>query len=284
MKNKGMKNIGNAALVFCKLVMAMLPFILFGLLYDSMRYYPNYLFGDIDIQGIYDTEKAWFGIGDGAARLTPNEWFTLHATAVADFMAGIFYLCWVPLPVAFGFYLFFSGRREQAFRFASAFLFVNIIGFIGYYIHPAAPPWYVEKFGFEPIFNTGGYTAGLGRFDALVGFPVFGSIYVNNSNVFAAVPSLHAAYCPIAFFYSLYASRQDRKQGRQVSALPVWSIVLAIFSIGIWWTAVYSGHHYTIDVLLGIATAIVGLTLFECWFTRTGFWRRFAAWYSHFYL
>ena len=113
-----------------KLVLAMMPFILFGLIYDSMRYYPNYLFGDIDIQGIYETEKAWFGIGDGAARLTPNEWFTLHAKPALDLLAGIFYLCWVPLPVAFGFYLFFSGRRQQAFRFTAALLFVNLIGFI----------------------------------------------------------------------------------------------------------------------------------------------------------
>ncbi|MBP3830525.1 MAG: inositol phosphorylceramide synthase [Bacteroidaceae bacterium] len=268
-----MKNqIKSGVAVFAKLVMAMMPFILFGLIYDSMRYYPNYLFGEIDIQGIYEAEKSLFGIGDGAARLTPNEWFAAHATPVADLLAGVFYLCWVPLPVVFGFYLFFSGRRELAFRFAAGFLFVNLIGFIGYYIHPAAPPWYVQKFGFEPLFDTGGDTAGLGRFDALVGYPVFGSIYVNNSNVFAAVPSLHAAYCPIACFYALRTRR-----------LPGWSMVLAIVSLGIWWTAIYSGHHYTIDVLLGILTTIIGLTLYEGWLTRTSWWQHFSTWYARFY-
>ena len=260
-------------MTLCKLVAAMMPFILFGLIYDSMRYYPNYLFGDIDIRDIYETEKNLFGINEGTARLTPNEWFALHASTPADLMAGAFYLCWVPLPVAFGFYLFFSGRRELCFRYAAAFLFVNLIGFIGYYIHPAAPPWYVAKFGFDPIFNTGGDTAGLGRFDALVGFPVFGSIYVNNANVFAAVPSLHAAYCPIACFYAL-RSRQ----------LPAWSAILAFVAVGIWWTAVYSGHHYTIDVLLGIVTTILGLGLFEGLITKSHGWQRFASWYSRFYL
>jgi len=259
-------------MTFMKLVMALLPFIIFGLLYDSMRYYPNYLFGDIDIRDIYEAEKDLFGISYGTELLTPNEWFTLHATPIADLLAGLFYLCWVPLPVAFGFYLFLSGRRDLAFRFSSAFLFVNLIGFIGYYIHPAAPPWYVEKFGFEPIFNTGGDTAGLGRFDALVGYPVFGSIYVNNSNVFAAVPSLHAAYCPIACFYAL-RTRQ----------LPIWSTVLAIVSVGIWWTAVYSGHHYTIDVLLGIITAIIGIGLYEGWLIRQSWWKRWTEQYSHLY-
>jgi len=231
-----------------QLVLAMLPFIIFGLLYDSMRYYPNYKFGDIDIRGIYEAEKSLFGLGG----LTPNEWFALHTSAIADFLSGCFYLMWVPLPVAFGIWLFASGRRELCFRYACAFLFINIIGFIGYYIHPAAPPWYVMKYGFEPVFNTGGDVAGLGRFDSLIGIPVFQSIYVNNSNVFAAVPSLHAAYCPVACFYAWKCGSKP------------WASVLALFSVGIWWTAVYSGHHYTIDVLLGIGTMIVGLFVFEC--------------------
>ena len=244
--------------------MAMLPFILFGLLYDSMRYYPNYLFGTIDIRGIYETEREWFGIGG----LTPNEWWAVHAVPVLDFLAGCFYLMWVPLPVAFGIWLFCTGRRQLCFRYACAFLFINIIGFIGYYLHPAAPPWYVAKFGFEPLFDTGGDVAGLGRFDQLIGLPIFQSIYVNNSNVFAAVPSLHAAYCPIATYYALKAG--DRW----------WALLLAVFSIGIWWTAVYSGHHYTIDVLLGILVLVLGLTLFERVLMRWPWWLKWMARYA----
>ena len=120
-----------------RLVLAMLPFILFGLLYDSMRYFPNYKFGSIDIRGIYEAERHWFGIGG----LTPNEWWLQHTQPVLDLLSGCFYLMWVPLPIAFGIWLFATGRRELCFRYASAFLFVNILGFIGYYIHPAAPPW-----------------------------------------------------------------------------------------------------------------------------------------------
>ena len=33
--------------------------------------------------------------------------------------------------------------------------------------------------------------------------------------------------------------------------------------MGIWWTAVYSGHHYIIDVTLGILTALIGVLLME---------------------
>ena len=83
------------------------------------------------------------------------------------------------------------------------FLLVNLIGFAGYYIHPAAPPWYAINYGFEAILNTPGNTAALGRFDELVGLPIFDSLYSRNSNVFAAIPSLHAAYMVVAFYYAL---------------------------------------------------------------------------------
>ena len=42
-----------------------------------------------------------------------------------------------------------------------------------------------------------------------------------------------------------------------------WTLALSVVSVGIWWAAVYSGHHYIIDVLLGILTTIIGLSIFE---------------------
>lgn len=105
--------------------------------------------------------------------LTPNEFFHIHHCAVMDFMAGIFYLCWVPVPILFGLGLYFSRQRKIYLRLALVFLFVNLIGFVGYYIHPAAPPWYVMNYGFEPILNTPGDVAGLGRFDAMTGLTIF---------------------------------------------------------------------------------------------------------------
>ena len=40
-------------------------------------------------------------------------------------------------------------------------------------------------------------------------------------------------------------------------------LCFAIICVGIWCTAVYSGHHYIIDVLLGIATTLIGIFLLE---------------------
>ena len=129
-----------------KLIVALLPFAIFAISYDWMRIVPNYEVNPIDVKGLYEAEKNLFGIITAQGVLTPNEFFHIHHCAVMDFMAGIFYLCWVPVPILFGLGLYFSRQRKIYLRLALVFLFVNLIGFVGYYIHPAAPPWYVMNY------------------------------------------------------------------------------------------------------------------------------------------
>lgn len=247
-----------------KLAVALIPFVVFAVSYDWMRIWPNYMVNDIDVRGLYEAERAWFGVAMGGQTVTLCEFFAAHHRAWADVMAGIFYLCWVPVPIAFGVWLYIRGERRWYLHFALTFLLVNLIGFAGYYVHPAAPPWYVIQYGFEPVLGTPGNVAGLGRFDELLGLPVFHSIYGRNANVFAAVPSLHAAYMVVALVYAV-KSRQNR-----------WLLAaFAVIMVGIWWTAVYSGHHYLVDVLLGIGCALLGVGLFEYGLMRIPAFRRF---------
>lgn len=240
-----------------------LPWLIFAVVYDSMRFYPNYLVNNIDVRPLYEAEKHLFGIAastpaelqavaDHSGVMTPGEYFSVHHSSWADLMAGIFYLCWIPVPVAFALYLFFKKQYRWFVRFSWTFLVVNLIGFVGYYIHPASPPWYVMQYGFTPVLHTPGNVAGLGRFDELVGCGIFHSIYGKNANVFAAVPSLHAAYMLVTTAYAVMSHKR-------------WYTValFAFICVGIWFTAVYTGHHYIIDVSLGILTALVGILLME---------------------
>ena len=234
-----------------KLAVGLLPFFIFGISYDWMRVYPNYEVNPIDVRNLYDLEKFLFGIEENGTLLIPCEYFALHHSVI-DILAGFFYLCWVPVPIAFGLWLYLKKDRRLYLRFSMVFLLVNLIGFAGYYIHPAAPPWYVINYGFEAILNTPGNTAALGRFDELVGLPIFDSLYSRNSNVFAAIPSLHAAYMVVAFYYALVKKCH-----------PAIITIFAVLMCGIWFTAVYSSHHYIIDVLLGITCALLGILFFE---------------------
>lgn len=235
-----------------KILAAMFPFVLFGLSYDYMRLYPNYMVNPIDVEGLYNADKMLFGIMDNGVKVTLSEYFAVHNTPVLDFISGFSYLCWVPVPILFGFALFFMNKRKVLVHFTWGFLFVNLVGFAGYYIHPAAPPWYVMEHSFVPVLDTMGSAAGLVRFDNIIGIDIFSNMYVRNANVFAAIPSLHAAYMTIAFIYAIAGKCKK------------WLIVLfGLITCGIWFGAVYTAHHYVIDVLLGILCTIVGLSFFE---------------------
>ena len=254
-----------------KLVIALMPFVVFAVSYDWMNICPNYKVNPIDVQGLYEAEKSLFGISTASGVLTPNEYFNIHNCSFMDFWAGVFYLCWVPVPILFGLSLYFTKQRAVYLRFALVFLFVNLIGFCGYYIHPAAPPWYVMKYGFEPILNTPGDVAGLGRFDAMTGLGIFDFLYSRNSNVFAAVPSLHSAYMVIAFYYSLKAQ------------YPNWlRFIFGVIMFGIWFTAIYSAHHYVIDAILGAGCAVLGIFLFEKVLLKWSPYNRFIQRYTQF--
>ncbi len=255
-----------------RLVVALLPFLIFAITYDWMNLWHNFQVNPhVDIRGVYEAEKYLFGISTAAGRLTPNEYFALHHWAAADLMAGVFYLCWVPLPILFGVWLYCKGQRETYLHFAIAFLMVNLIGFVCYYVHPAAPPWYVASHGFDFLPGTCGEVGGLGRFDQMTHWHVFEGLYSRNANVFAAIPSLHSAYTPIAFYYSLK------------SKCPKWMrALLAVVSVGIWCTAVYSSHHYIIDVTLGIACAALTVFLLEGVLMRLGGFKKFILKYVSF--
>lgn len=229
-------------------------FVLYWIVFDYMKAFPNYRFNDVHIRDLYLWEKSWFGVREEGMYLSPNEVLAQHATPLLDFLSGFFYLCWVPVPLLFAGILFFR-NRHLFFQFSLTFFWVNLLGFVVYYLYPAAPPWYVEKYGFDLLANTPGNTAGLGRFDALTGWNVFKALYAKSSNVFAAMPSLHASYMMIVVYYGLLAKMRW------------WNAAFAVITTGIWFTAVYSGHHYVLDVLAGILCAALGIATFRWWAT-----------------
>ncbi|MBV2247967.1 MAG: phosphatase PAP2 family protein [Lentimicrobium sp.] len=233
-----------------KFIIGFSIFIVYWIVYDSMRILPNYEVSPVHIQEPYLLEKSLFGISINGLIYTPNEYFALIHTRFLDIVSGLFYLNWVPIPLAFGVYLFY--KNKQLFtQYSLVFLFANLLGFVIYYLYPAAPPWYVDLYGFELHLGVQGNSAGLARFDALTGIPVFASLYNKNANVLAAIPSLHAAYPVIVLYYGI------RNKLGWVNALFV------LFMLGIWFSAVYSGHHYIIDVLLGALVAVVTIALFN---------------------
>lgn len=233
-----------------KFILAFAIFAVYWILFDSMKAFPNYKFSRVHIAELYNFDKTLFGVNSNGNILTVNEFWIIHQQRWLDIMGGIFYLCWIPVPLGFAVYLFFTRKKEYLY-FALTFFTVNLLGFVVYYSFPAAPPWYVQLHGFDFIAKTPGNIAGLGRFDALVHADVFKGIYTKGSNVFAALPSLHSSYPVIVLYYGLK------------NKLGAVNVLFATVTIGIWFTAVYTSHHYVTDVLLGIVCAITGIVLFN---------------------
>lgn len=238
-----------------KFILGFSIFIVYWILFDYMKAFPNYAYHTVSTAELYHWEKTIFGIHSNGLLLTPNEYLKAHTHVYVDLVSGIFYLLWIPVPLAFAGYLFFRNKLQFLY-FSFTFVLVNLIGFVIYYLYPAAPPWYIQVHGFNFIAHTPGNTGGLSRFDNLTGWPIFKSIYSKSSNVFAAMPSLHSSYPIIVLYYGLR------------NRLGAVNIFFTVVMLGIWFTAIYTSHHYILDVLAGICCAWTGIFLFNYAATR----------------
>jgi inositol phosphorylceramide synthase catalytic subunit len=243
-------------------------FIVYWIIFDYMKAFPNYNYNTVHIADLYNAEKHLFGIHFNGNLLTPNEYWRVNGNTFMDVAAGIFYLCWIPVPLAFAGYLFFKNRKQFLY-FSLTFVLINFIGFVVYYLYPAAPPWYVEYHGFAFQAKTPGNTAGLAKFDAFFNAGIFKSIYSKGSNVFAAMPSLHSSYPVVVLYYGLK---------NRLGAINIFFVVVML---GIWFTAVYASHHYILDVLAGILSAFIGITIFNA-LARTTFFQKFIQRYEQY--
>lgn len=236
--------------------------IVYWVIFDSMKAWPNYVYNTVNIQSLYEMEKNIFGFTINGNVVTPNEYFLSNTSIALDIICGMFYLTWVPLPFLFALYTY-TKNKNLFLRFCFAFLFVNLIGFCIYYLYPAAPPWYVVHHGMILDPATKSFAAGLLRFDQIFGINLFAGLYEKGSNVFAAMPSLHASYPMIGLYYSF---QHPLKWIR---------VVFAIVMLGIWFAAIYLTHHYILDVLAGIAVGVAGIFVFEKYILRTKWFSTF---------
>jgi hypothetical protein len=224
-----------------KLAVIGLPYLLYALVYDSMRWYADYIRSPIvHVHEPYDFDRHWFGIHG----LTPNEWLQLHTNAVLDFLCGLAYtpFFFIGESVLLSIYFVAKGQLRRGERFTWIFVFANLVGFSCYYFYPAAPPWYVSDHGFLVDLTVRASPAGAIRFDQLIGFPLMQGFYGKAADVFGAIPSLHIVYPFLAMVYGWQLRRFRR------IAVPYFLLVC--------FAAVYLNHHYLLDIFIGLGIAL----------------------------
>jgi membrane-associated phospholipid phosphatase len=238
-----------------------LPFILTGLLYDSMRYYYWWgIEGRVHVEDPYQLEKALFGIMSGGKLVTPNEFFETHTSVILDFFCGLAYITFVLEYLGAGFLLFLSNRLQLLRVFGWTFLLTNAMGFATYYIYPAAPPWYITQYGLGPAqMHIPPSTAAAARFDQIFGTHFFDAMYGQGIDVYGAFPSLHVSY-PFLVAWAALSVRKFR-----VPAVAFYFLMC--------FSAVYLQHHYILDVILGTLYAAFALLVVRALEARKFEWR-----------
>jgi inositol phosphorylceramide synthase catalytic subunit len=222
-----------------------LPFLMVGILYDQILPHLFQFRPEPHVADLYHLEKAWFGIHTAQGVVIPSEWFEQHTSPWLDVPTGFGYLAYMFESFLVAGWMFFRDEERTA-RLGWAFLIVNILGFSSWIFFPAAPPWYVAQYGLGPAhMDAIPSAAGAARFDAFFGINYFSGFYQRSHNVYGAMPSLHVAY-PLVVLLSVLGMKQR------------WiKIVCGTFFVLVAFAAIYLAHHYIIDAVAGIATAVI---------------------------
>jgi hypothetical protein len=225
-----------------RLALIGLPYLLYALVYDSMRWYADYIRSPVvHVHEPYDFDLRWFAIHGQ----TPNEWLQQHTSRILDFFCGLAYtpMFFVGESILLSIWFVTKGQLRRAQRFTWIFVVSNFIGFACYYVYPAAPPWYVAAHGFVVDLSVRASPAGAIRFDHLIGIPLMQGFYGKSADVFGAIPSLHVVYPFLSLIYGWHLRR--------------FRWIAAPYFLLVCFSAVYLDHHYLLDIFLGLADALL---------------------------
>ena len=232
------------------------PLMATWLAYDRFRLLQSSLLSRVSVAWPYDMDRTLFGWATGgiapphaaraflAAHSGSPVWSATVVTAEVLYVSHIFAY---PLLLVLWWW---RGRNASVpharfLRHVFGFAALNVVGFVGYILFPAAPPWWVSLYGLEQPTQALVATANLG---AVMDGTIIQHTLATAPNWFAAVPSLHGAY-PVLLF--LFALRHERR---------FWLAPIALYGGAVWASTIALNQHYVVDLLTG-AVAAAGVFL-----------------------
>ena len=166
-------------------------------------------------------------------------------------MGAFFYSIYFFVPTIFAFVLW-KQSPQNYWKYTVSFGVLTYAALVTFLFYPVAPPWWQYSATYNPAYSGPEIIRVLtGSVDVNLGIPVYKTLFdFLSPNQFAAFPSMHSAIPWIVFLF----------------AFKVWkwkSLPVAIIPVGTWFSAVYLGEHYFIDVLGGIAYATIAFIAVE---------------------
>lgn len=208
------------------------PFIVIFLAYEAMRGVATKTGIPPHVADLASLELRLFAGHIPTAVL--QTWLANPPGRVVAYAATVVYFSHFVFPIAVAMTLWLVDRR-QFLRFTTALMAMCFAAFAIFVLAPTAPPWYAESHGaitgVHKIISTTLPSAVSPYYAAL------------NPNPVAAFPSLHAAF-PFLGFLAV----------REVFSTRAALAVLA-WCVAVWFSVVYLGEHYVVDVIAGVALA-----------------------------
>lgn len=224
------------------------PFVATGLGYEVLRQLVPYR-GKVHVGDLLELDARWFSIATTGGSVPLTDAIARLQHPALDLLCGATYLLFLLEVFGIAVYLFFR-ERPKMLEVSLGFLTVNLLGWIVWFLYPAAPPWYVDAYGLGPVVQDAiSSPAGLTRLDAVLGAPVAQTFYAKSANVFGAMPSLHVAYATLVACVAWPRGGTLR-------------VLTLLFALSMVFSAVYLRHHYVLDVVAGMLLA--GLTSMLC--------------------
>ena len=197
----------------------------------------------VHVQELIDADRALFG-GTLPTHWLQDKLYVEGQVHWYDYVALLFYALHFVFPLLFAFVLWLR-RKEEFWQFSLTFLLMTYVAFAFFLFYPAAPPWLAEKWGFVRDIEWPASQA----YRALVPerYDNFDTVQIwskASGNAVAAMPSLHAGF---PWLVLLYAVKFFGRRG----------LVFFAYSPVLWFSVVYLGHHWVIDLIAGIIWATV---------------------------
>lgn len=209
-----------------------IPLVSIFLSYEAMDSIVGSLQKTVHVVSPYELEEHLFG---SIPTLVLQQFYR---SPFLDFLGTFFYSLHFIAPVVFAFLLwkYYPGNYQ---KYVLALAIGTYSALVTYLVYPVAPPWYALSNAYNPLWPKTAVQATrvLVQMDQSLGVPFYRTMFdLVSSNKFAAFPSLHAMY---PWLISLYALKIKKAR-----ALPI-----LLFPVGVWFSVVYLGEHYVVDVI-----------------------------------
>jgi hypothetical protein len=160
---------------------------------------------------------------------------------ILDYMGAFFYTSYFFVPTIFA-YVLWKKSPKNYWKYTVAFGVCTYSALVTFLFYPVAPPWIAVPHVTQILTSS---------VDGSIGLPVYKWIFdFLNPDLFAAFPSMHSALPWLVFLFAFKAWKRK--------ALPV-----LVFPVGTWFSAIYLGEHFVVDILGGIVYATVAFIAVE---------------------